>query len=98
MTVYEVPNIEHCTVRPLGDPVVVYRINSNEGWYIHLNDGDELAANAWKTAVALSVDFDFSIVQIVAEADLPEGAEIYGIVNPSHPVSDESEDKSTVTE
>ena len=98
MTVYEVPNIEHCTVRPLGNPVVVYRIKSNEGWYIHLNDGDEEAANAWKTSVALSADFDFSIVQIVAEADLPEGAEIYANGNSSHPVSDESEDETTVTE
>lgn len=98
MTVYEVLNIEHCTVKPLGDPVVVYRIKADEGWYIHLNDGDEERENAWKTSVALSANYDFSLVQIVAEADLPEGAEIYGIVNPSHPVSDESEDETTVTE
>ena len=77
MTVYEVPNIKHCTVKPLGDPVLVYRITSNEGWYIHLNDGDEEREIAWKTSVALSVSYDFSLVQIVAEADLPEGAEIY---------------------
>lgn len=58
----------------------------------------EEAVNVWKTSVALSVDFDFSIVQIVAEADLPEGAEIYSDANPSQPVADESEAESTVTE
>lgn len=88
MTVYEVPNIEHCTVKPLGDPVVVYRINSHEGWYIHLNDGYEATANVWKTAVALKADYDFSKVQIVAEADLPADAEIRADVNPSKPVID----------
>ena len=76
MTVYEIPNIEHCTVRLVGD--IVYRINSNGGWYIHLNDGDEETANIYKTAVALRTDYDFSQVQIIAEADLPEGAEICG--------------------
>ena len=98
MTVYEIPNIEHCTVRALGNPIIGYRIKSNEGWYIHLNDGDEEAENVWKTSVALSADFDFSIVQIVAESDLPEGAEIYSDGNPSNPVADKSEDESTVTE
>lgn len=98
MTVYEIPNIEHCNVREVGSPAVMYRISSKEGWYIHLNDGDEGAEHIWKTAVALSAKYDFSLVQIVAEADLPEGAEIYGIVNPSNPVSDESEDESMVTE
>lgn len=82
MTVYEIPNIEHCTVEEFGNPARMYRIISNAGWFIHLNDGIADAINAWKTAVALPDDYDFSIVEIRAEADLPEDAEIYGIVNP----------------
>lgn len=82
MPVYEIPNIEHCTVEEFGNPVWMYRIISNEGWFIHLNDGIADAINAWKTAVALPDDYDFSIVEIRAEADLPEDAEIYGNVNP----------------
>lgn len=82
MTVYEIPNIEHCTVEEFGNPARMYRIISNEGWFIHLNDGIADAINTWKTAVALPDDYDFSIVEIRAEADLPEDAEIYGIVNP----------------
>lgn len=78
MTVYEIPNIEHCDVRPLGNPVVSYRITAHEGWYIHLNNGIEDTANVWKGAVALLATTDFSIVEIRAEADLPEGAEICG--------------------
>ena len=82
MTVYEIQNIEHCTVEEFGNPACMYRIISNEGWFIHLNDGIADAINTWKTAVALPDDYDFSIVEIRAEADLPEDAEIYGIVNP----------------
>lgn len=82
MPVYEIPNIEHCTVEEFGNPVWMYRIISNEGWFIHLNDGIADAINAWKTAVALPDDYDFSIVEIRAEEDLPENAEIYGNVNP----------------
>ena len=82
MTVYEIPNIEHCTVEEFGNPAKMYRIISNEGWYIHLNDGIADAINTWKTAVALPDDYDFSIVEIRDEADLPKDAEIYSIVNP----------------
>ncbi len=77
MTVYEIPNIKHCTVMPVG--VLGYRIISNNGWYIHLNDGDAETANIWKGAVVLLSNYDFSQVEIRAEADLPEGAEICGI-------------------
>lgn len=82
MTVYEIPNIEHCTVQETGNPVICYTITSNDGWYIHLNDGDEETANLWKGAVILPTDFDFSWVEIRAEADLPEDAKICGDVKP----------------
>ena len=76
MTVYEIANIEHCTIRPVGN--VAYRINSDDGWYIHLNDGIEDTANIYKTAVILSTGYDFSQVEVIAKADLPEDAEICG--------------------
>lgn len=82
MTVYEIPNIEHCTVTEIGNPTIGYKINSNGGWYIHLNNGVEDTANIWKTCVTLGANADFSIVQIVAEADLPENAEICGDITP----------------
>ena len=82
MTVYDIPNIEHCTVEEFGNTARMYRIISNEGWFIHLNDGIPDKIRTWKTAVALPDNCDFSIVEIRAKADLPEDAEIYGIVNP----------------
>lgn len=78
MTVYEISNIEHCTVTPVGN--MGYRIIANEGWYIHLNDGDEETSNLWKGAVVLLADYDFSKVEIRAEADLPESAEINALI------------------
>ena len=83
MTVYEIPNIEHCTVTPMVNGNM-FRIITNEGWYIHLNDGNEDTANVWKTAVILQATYDFSIVEIRAAADLPENAEICGDVNGDH--------------
>lgn len=78
MTIYEIPNIEHCTVTPVGNPPVIFRVTALEGWYIHLNDGNEENAMTYKTAVALISTYDFSIVQIIPESELPEGAEILG--------------------
>lgn len=82
MTVYEIPNIEHCSIETVGNPAIGYTIISNDGWFIHLNDDDEDTVNIWKTAVVLGVNYDFSQVEICAAADLPEGAEICGNVNP----------------
>ncbi len=88
MTVYEIPNIEHCTVTEIknGTVIVGYQIVSNTGWYIHINDGAEDTANIWKTAVVLLANRDFSQVIICAEADLPEGAEICGTVDDTETV------------
>lgn len=76
MTINEIPNIEHCTIEPMG--TIAYRITAHEGWYIHLHNGVEDTANVWKGAVILILPYDFSTVEIRAEADLPEGAEICG--------------------
>ena len=75
MTVYEIPNIEHCTVEAVASGRM-YRITSNEGWYIHLNNGIEDTVNVWKTVVILQATYDFSIVEIRPFAELPEDAEI----------------------
>lgn len=77
MTVYDIHNIEHCTVTPKANGAM-FLIVAHEGWYIHLNDGDVTAENIYKGAVGLPATYDFSIVEIVAEADLPENAEICG--------------------
>lgn len=75
MTIYEIPNIEHCTVTPIGG---MYRIVAHEGWYIHLNDGIEDTLNVYKGAVILNTGYPFEQVEIIPESELPEGAEILG--------------------
>ena len=77
MTVYDIPNIEHCTVTLIAN---MYKIVSHEGWYIHLNNGIEDTANVWKGAVILQPTYDWSIVEIRAFEDLPPDAEICGTV------------------
>ena len=81
MTIHEIPNIEHCTITPVGNPAIAHRVHAEEGWYIHLNNGVEDTVNVWKTTVILRVDYDFSTVVIVAEADLPPDAEIWSVGN-----------------
>lgn len=71
MTVYDIP---HVTVTPVANGRM-FLIVADEGWYIHCPEHEELV---YKGAVGLRADYDFSQVQIVAEADLPEGAEILG--------------------
>lgn len=73
MTIYDIKNINHCEVRPLGK--VGYRVIAEEGWYIHLNDGTDETEHLWETEIGLPIGADFSLVEIRPEADLPEGAE-----------------------
>lgn len=80
MTVYEIPNINHCTVEEMASGRM-YRVTANEGWYIHLNNGIEETENVWKTVVILNATIDMSIVQIVPASELPEGAEIWAVGN-----------------
>lgn len=87
MTVYEIPNINHCTVTEMASGRM-YRIISNEGWYIHLNDGIEGSENVYKTAVILQATYPFEQVEIVPESELPEGAEICGGGNENEEVTE----------
>lgn len=88
MTVFEVPNIEHVTVTAVGSPAVAYRLNAHDGWWLHLNDDVEDTVNLYKKAMVLMVNRDWSQLEVVAEADLPEGAET------ADAPKNESEDKT----
>jgi hypothetical protein len=74
MTVYEIPNIEHCTVTEFSNGGM-FRIVTNEGWYIHLPQHEE---NSYTTAVILRETYDFSTVQIIPASELPPDAEFNG--------------------
>ncbi len=78
MTVYDIPNV---TVIPIG--TIGFRIIPNEGYYIKLPEYGEFV---YKTYAILEASYDFSTVQIVAGADLPEGAEILGDTSNDHEV------------
>ena len=90
MTVYDIPNIEHCDVTMVG--TVLYRIVPHSGWYIHLatyDPGEDENGNPtkiYKGIAILRTDYDFSLVEITAEADLPDNAEICGDTTPDHEV------------
>lgn len=74
MTIYEIPNIEHCDIKPIS--TLGYSISAHEGWYIHLNDDVEDTINIWKRVVVLLTNTDWSIVEIRHESELPHNAEI----------------------
>jgi len=91
MTIYDVPNIEHCTVIEFGN--YNYKVTVDEGWYIHFLDSEpgldenENPTVIYKTVAIIRKDFDFTRVEIVAEADLPDNAEICGDTNNDHVVA-----------
>ena len=91
MTVYDIPNIEHCDVALFGS--LNYRIICHEGWYIYLpthipgEDENGNPTKVYKGAAIIRTDYDFSTVEITAEADLPANAEICaGDNEPEHEV------------
>lgn len=89
MTIYDIPNIEHCDIQAIG--TIAYRLYAHEGWYIHkaneLPGGtEENPTKIYKTVTILRVDEDFYGVEITAEADLPSNAEICGDTGNDHEV------------
>ena len=82
MTVYEIPNIENCTVTPLVNGGI-FRIITNEGWVIKLPEYEE---NEYSTAVGLRNTYDFSTVQILPVSSLPEDAVINGVTDNNHEI------------
>lgn len=87
MTVFDIPGIEHADVTPVGS--MGWRIIMHEGWYVHLATsapGEDEFGNPtkiYKGAAILRNDYDFSMVEICAEADLPGNAQIYA--DPTNP-------------
>ena len=51
----------------------MYIITADDGYCMHLPEHDE---QIYKGAVALQPTYDFSLVQVLAKEDVPEGAEI----------------------
>lgn len=82
MTVYDIPNIKHCVVTPVTN--VAFRIIAHEGWYIHQadihldEDENGNVIKIYKGAAVLRADYDFSLVEITEETDLPCNAVING--------------------
>ena len=75
MTIHDIPNIEHCKITPRLNGQM-QMITTNDGYYIHLNDGHEETENTWATVMILNNDYPWEQVEIRAKEDLPENAEI----------------------
>ena len=90
MTIFEIPNIEHCDVTEFG--TLNYRVVAHPGWYIYQatnvpgEDEDGNPTKIYRTATIIRKDYDFSLVEICAEADLPDNAEICGDTSNDHEV------------
>ena len=82
MTVYEIPNIEHCTVTEFASGGI-FRIITNEGWVIKL---PEYGENEYSTAVGLRNTYDFSTVQILPISELSDDAVINGDTDNGHEI------------
>lgn len=68
--------LEHIvSARAFGTPVTSYRVTTEDGYYIHTARMGELE---YKTVTFIYATDDFSAIEIVAEADLPEDAVICG--------------------
>ena len=60
-------------IEPFGNPVRVFRVTTEEGYYLKKPTYDEMM---YKTTGMIYPNEDLTTIQVVAEADLPEGAEI----------------------
>lgn len=72
MTVYDLPHVAN--VREIGTSGN-YLISMEDGYWVHK---DAFGENVWKQATVIYPTDDLTAIQIVAEADLPEGAELCG--------------------
>lgn len=72
MTVYDLPHIAEVTeIGTSGN----YKVKTEEGYWIRKPTFTE---NVWKTVTFIYPNDDLTAIQIVATADLPEGAEMCG--------------------
>lgn len=75
---------EHIALaEPFGNPVSAYRVTTEDGYYIHTS---KMAENVYKTVTFIYATDDFDAIEIVAQADLPDGAEICGGDNNNHEI------------
>ena len=90
--IYDVQNINHCTIEEIGNPIIFYRITSNEDWCIHRSEENEETNHVWKTVTMLRADEDPSIIQVMKKEDVlkltytkktisEDGEEVVEIIN-----------------
>ena len=76
---------EHLSIiRTLGNPIRMYAVKTDEGYYIHT---EELGENVYKTATSIYSTDNLDAIVIIPESELPEDAEILGDTSePEHEV------------
>jgi hypothetical protein len=68
---------EHLSIiRPIGDPVRVYMVQTDEGYYINVPKMNNPLL--FKTATSIYADEDFDNIVILHESELPPDAELAG--------------------
>ena len=68
---------EHISiVRSIGDPIRMYMVQTDEGYWIHTPR--MLGENTYKTVTGIYNDDDFDNIIIIHESELPEDAELAG--------------------
>ena len=77
-----IPHIAN--VEQLGNPALMFTVTTENGYFIHQTtwDDNEDLSNVWKTVTGIYPDEDINTIIILAEADLPENADICGGVIP----------------
>jgi hypothetical protein len=70
MTVYDLPHIANIEEMSNG----IYRVTTEQGYYIGVCVEEDYYI--WKTVTFIYPSDDLAAIQILAEADLPEDAEI----------------------
>lgn len=82
MTIYDIPNIEHCDVSAVG--AMGWRVSAHSGWYIHksttpdIEDENGNSKKVYHTFVAIHISEDLTGIEIIPESELPDNAEICG--------------------
>lgn len=82
---------EHISIiRGIGNPVIAYLVQTDEGWYIH-PAGTE--ANVYKTVTSIYETDNFDEIIIIPESELPEDAVILDIKPDTEVAGDNSDNE-----
>lgn len=77
---------EHITIiRAFGDPVYMYGVRTEEGYYIRKPTFEE---NMYKTSTSIYATDDLDAIIIIPASELPEDAILMGGVTPEPPESE----------